>query len=325
MTQRTIAFLFLLFAWSPTESMAQVLEIESCYSGSLGSAGIGICRPGIRARSTSGWSLCTGEILPSVEIVDNMIDEDCNGIVSTSVTVTYDPRSDFAPTRPTVRPITDDSVVYDPRTDLRIRPETGVYNFNQIAWLITLGTFLFGVALTALRERTLVWGWTRQWEIYEKMSRETAADPFLTRRRYQEIEDLENKLKISDVVFDENERLDQYPLWLRSISYVLGPALITVLMAIVTILPGLAIWGVIHFMGAAQVGCGWVFHGLLVASCALVVAFHVDHCFVQHRQVIHYIDALRALEEKWRLLDAGVFPQEDPSGVHATLGAARDD
>lgn len=101
LSKRAIAFLFLLFTWTPSESSAQVPEIQSCYGGATGIPGIGICRAGTRERTETGWTPCRGQVLPSPEIVGNMIDEDCDGSLLTSV-VGYDPRSDFAPTRPTV-------------------------------------------------------------------------------------------------------------------------------------------------------------------------------------------------------------------------------
>gem|GEM_PF-6422269 len=74
--------------------MAQALDLETCYSGPIGSAGVGVCRVGHRVGAA-----CEGEILPSVEIADNAIDEDCNGGLLMSVSLGADPRESLAPSR----------------------------------------------------------------------------------------------------------------------------------------------------------------------------------------------------------------------------------
>jgi len=58
-------------------------ERESCYTGPVGTAGVGVCQAGERTCfGTSGsrvfWGACTGEVKPSSESCDNR-DNDCNG------------------------------------------------------------------------------------------------------------------------------------------------------------------------------------------------------------------------------------------------------
>lgn len=80
---RYITFLFLFLVSTPCTVAAQ--EIRSCYSGRIGSASTGICHAGTQEFTTTGWTPCEEEVLPRTEVYDNMIDEDCNGILSTSV------------------------------------------------------------------------------------------------------------------------------------------------------------------------------------------------------------------------------------------------
>lgn len=55
---------------------------ESCYSGPIGTEGIGLCRTGTRTCPASGvWGLCEGEVTPTTEVCLNGVDDNCNGIV----------------------------------------------------------------------------------------------------------------------------------------------------------------------------------------------------------------------------------------------------
>lgn len=56
--------------------------VESCYSGPMGTAGVGVCQAGVRTCDAMGsWGGCMGEVLPTDEVCANGLDEDCNGIV----------------------------------------------------------------------------------------------------------------------------------------------------------------------------------------------------------------------------------------------------
>ncbi|MDI1450747.1 hypothetical protein [Polyangium sp. 6x1] len=56
-------------------------EVETCYGGPPGTAGVGICKEGSRVCQASGtFGECVADLLPSSEICGNGVDEDCNGI-----------------------------------------------------------------------------------------------------------------------------------------------------------------------------------------------------------------------------------------------------
>jgi hypothetical protein len=57
-----------------------------CYSGPLGTAGIGICQSGLRFCAGGTFDACEGEILPETEIC-NGLDDDCDGIVDDGFTI----------------------------------------------------------------------------------------------------------------------------------------------------------------------------------------------------------------------------------------------
>ncbi len=55
---------------------------RSCYSGAMGTQGVGPCRAGTQSclAGGTGWTTCMGERTPSAELC-NMVDDDCNGRV----------------------------------------------------------------------------------------------------------------------------------------------------------------------------------------------------------------------------------------------------
>ena len=60
--------------YSVDESLTQ-----TCYTGPAGTQGKGICIGGNQACSTGNWGSCSGQVLPSTEVCNNGIDEDCTG------------------------------------------------------------------------------------------------------------------------------------------------------------------------------------------------------------------------------------------------------
>jgi hypothetical protein len=54
------------------------LLTEACYSGPAGTAGVGLCRAGVRTCTGGAWSACVGEVLPTAEVCDGA-DNDCDG------------------------------------------------------------------------------------------------------------------------------------------------------------------------------------------------------------------------------------------------------
>ncbi len=52
---------------------------QTCYTGTAGTSGVGICRPGTQTCTAGSWgSTCPGEIVPATETC-NAIDDNCNG------------------------------------------------------------------------------------------------------------------------------------------------------------------------------------------------------------------------------------------------------
>ena len=60
------------------------LASESCYTGPSGSAGVGQCKAGARTCNGQGtaWGSCSGEVLPSAETCNTLVDDDCDGLTN---------------------------------------------------------------------------------------------------------------------------------------------------------------------------------------------------------------------------------------------------
>jgi hypothetical protein len=56
----------------------------SCYSGPVGTAGVGICKTGLALCNGQGTALgaCVGEVLPQLETCNTPVDDNCNGQVN---------------------------------------------------------------------------------------------------------------------------------------------------------------------------------------------------------------------------------------------------
>lgn len=58
-------------------------QTRSCYSGPDGTAGKGPCKAGTQnCIQENTWGSCAGEVLPGLDLCDDMIDNDCNGLAN---------------------------------------------------------------------------------------------------------------------------------------------------------------------------------------------------------------------------------------------------
>ncbi len=60
-----------------------------CYGGPTGTAGIGICKAGDQACSQNQWGPCVGQVLPTVEICNDGLDNDCDGLADAADAICY--------------------------------------------------------------------------------------------------------------------------------------------------------------------------------------------------------------------------------------------
>jgi len=61
-------------------------DVESCYTGPTGTAGVGVCQAGSHTCSASGvWGNCDGQVVPGGEVCGNGADDNCNGSVDEDV------------------------------------------------------------------------------------------------------------------------------------------------------------------------------------------------------------------------------------------------
>lgn len=56
-------------------------QTQPCYSGPMGTAGVGICKAGTQTCVQGQWGNCMGEVLPGSETCDG-VDQDCDGNLS---------------------------------------------------------------------------------------------------------------------------------------------------------------------------------------------------------------------------------------------------
>lgn len=68
--------------WGAYETCTQCEDGESepCYDGAQGVAGVGACVQGMRSCSRGQWSSCQGDVLPNIEVCQDGIDNDCDGM-----------------------------------------------------------------------------------------------------------------------------------------------------------------------------------------------------------------------------------------------------
>jgi hypothetical protein len=163
---------------------------QSCYSGPSGTEGIGQCKAGSEmcASDGSGWSSCSGQVLPGNEAANcsNGVDDDCNGLTdcndpacfsSPACCVAVPPNATIYATSATTLYVVDPSGtsetavgnygVADRMTDIAMTPDgslytissTALYSVDSTTGLATLLTTLPGSlnnALTFLPDNTLL-------------------------------------------------------------------------------------------------------------------------------------------------------------------------
>ncbi|MCK6508691.1 hypothetical protein L6R29_01840 [Myxococcota bacterium] len=54
---------------------------RSCYTGPMGTSGVGLCKGGTQRCEGGRWGGCVGEVLPKAEVCGNNADENCDGKV----------------------------------------------------------------------------------------------------------------------------------------------------------------------------------------------------------------------------------------------------
>lgn len=63
-----------------TEAACTPGTVEECFTGPETALGVGVCVGGHRTCNSAGtWSECVGEVVPSMEVCGNGLDENCNG------------------------------------------------------------------------------------------------------------------------------------------------------------------------------------------------------------------------------------------------------
>lgn len=62
-----------------TDSDVRMPLTKTCYSGPVGTDGVGQCHAGTRTCSSGSFGTCIGERVPATEIYNDGIDQDCNG------------------------------------------------------------------------------------------------------------------------------------------------------------------------------------------------------------------------------------------------------
>jgi len=60
---------------------------QTCYSGPVGTDGVGVCMAGVRTCTTGAWSACVGEVVPQTETCDGL-DNNCNNQVDENLGTT---------------------------------------------------------------------------------------------------------------------------------------------------------------------------------------------------------------------------------------------
>ncbi len=57
---------------------------RSCYTGPMGTSGLGVCRPGVSTCTTGTFGGCVSQVVPSAEQCNNL-DDNCNGMIDDAV------------------------------------------------------------------------------------------------------------------------------------------------------------------------------------------------------------------------------------------------